>query len=165
MLPTRNVEFLIAFMHKLHEEYLDKLGIDLVTQVEHQEKMLLWLDGELFDQIDGLPVLAFSRKFNPLHGNIFTHHSLGPIQKQLIMYFSQDKDSLDLLPYTGHFVLKNFNDQHQSEHPNFSCRFFEQIADVLIPKFTLLTDGNGFSRTVLLTAASKRQCCLRERDS
>jgi len=108
-------KLLIVFMHKLHEEYLDKLGIDLVTQVEHQEKMLLWLDGELFDQIDGLPVLAFSRKFNPLHGNIFTHHSLGPIQKQLIMYFSQDKDSLDLLPYTGHFVLKNFNDQHQTE--------------------------------------------------
>ncbi|WAQ91467.1 hypothetical protein PtA15_14A351 [Puccinia triticina] len=99
---------LILFMHKLYEEALENLGIPITAQVEHQVKMLKWLDGEIFDTTRGYPILGIITAPFPLWKEDLAEKSIRPSQINLLKFFSQAGNALGLLPDTASKLITEF---------------------------------------------------------
>ncbi|WAR62280.1 hypothetical protein PtB15_14B375 [Puccinia triticina] len=99
---------LILFMHKLYEEALENLGIPITAQVEHQVKMLKWLDGEIFDTTRGYPILGIITAPFPLWKEDPAEKSIRPSQINLLKFFSQAGNALGLLPDTASKLITEF---------------------------------------------------------
>ncbi|WAR62380.1 hypothetical protein PtB15_14B475 [Puccinia triticina] len=106
---------LILFMHKLYEEALENLRIPLVDQVEHQQKMLNWLDGEIFDQARGYPILGIITAPFSIRDEDFQEKNIRPAQVHLLRFFSQDEDALGLLPDTATKLITEFRRESEWE--------------------------------------------------
>ncbi|PLW21982.1 hypothetical protein PCANC_02437 [Puccinia coronata f. sp. avenae] len=112
---------LILFMHKIYEETLDNLKMPVLAQFKHQEKMLKWLHQELFRPINSPPpAMGIIHQEYLSAGNDFHDRSAGPVEVKLREYFSQSKDSLELLPTIALWLLNEFKKQYPMERNNFA---------------------------------------------
>ncbi|KAA1081208.1 hypothetical protein PGT21_031318 [Puccinia graminis f. sp. tritici] len=104
-------KFLVVSLFKLHGEYLTQINIPVLHHRNQQEKLLEWLDKQIFSPGDSHPVLGIAPESD------LTWESGGPslqyygdIQKELILYFSDDKRSDPNICASA--ILKPYRTEH-----------------------------------------------------
>jgi hypothetical protein len=107
-------KFLVVSLFKLHGEFLTQINIPILHHRNQQEKLLKWLDEAIFTPGDSHPVLGIAPESD------LTWQSGGPslqkygdIQKNLVLYFSDDKRSDPNICASA--ILKLYRTEHASK--------------------------------------------------
>ncbi|KAA1126684.1 hypothetical protein PGTUg99_032828 [Puccinia graminis f. sp. tritici] len=108
-------KFLVVSLFKLHGEYLTQINIPVLHHRNQHEKLLEWLDKQIFSPGDSHPVLGIAPESD------LTWESGGPslqyygdIQKKLVLYFSDDKRSDPNICASA--ILKPYRTEHAKEY-------------------------------------------------
>jgi hypothetical protein len=103
---------LIGWMYEHHEEILQRSSLPTYVYRLQQEKLVSWLEEQIFEPSASLPIMGRI----DIPGDFrWEDHTLGPIQSELIKYFTQESDNNLLAHPTSLSLVEKFHTQHQGE--------------------------------------------------
>jgi hypothetical protein len=108
---------LVASLYKLHGDFLSSFfSITTLAHRTEQEKLLVWLDKSIFSPVGSPPILGLVKE-PYLWWRVNDHRmEFGPIQLELITYFSQNRQDADANMHLTTFrLLKAYQGPNLSE--------------------------------------------------
>ncbi|KNE89396.1 hypothetical protein PSTG_17147 [Puccinia striiformis f. sp. tritici PST-78] len=125
-------KFLIGWLYSQHEELLNLSSLDMPVFAHRpqQEKLFSWLEKEIFDPDQSLPVVGIVKSLTLK----WRDEIIGPSQMILIKYFSQDETNEVAASTTAAQLLRVFYAQdHRFDHlaPIYGLRAPNEISTSL----------------------------------
>ncbi|KAA1067494.1 hypothetical protein PGT21_007254 [Puccinia graminis f. sp. tritici] len=126
---------LIGWIYERHEKLMNNSNLPTYVQRFQHEKLISWLDQQIFSPPTGLPIMGRIDVPNELS---WRNHRFPLIQLQLIKYFAHDVDMNLLAPTTALSVIAAFQTQYDSDY--VASRYFLEASTRIStsPEFQML---------------------------